>query len=279
MRPALGYLGYVGRMVAARDYSTISPSAKSLLLVKAQTGLPFARRAAELLFGAATVDPGAATDPGGATDRAAALRSKHFELRARSLDAALRAHGAKRVLEIAAGLSFRGLAMAAREDVVYVDTDLPELVAIKSDLVAHLHPEPLVGTLRVQALDALDADAFRRTVQEMPAGEVAVLHEGLLMYLGDDEKKRLAASVREALLECGGAWITADVYVRSETHLWREESVKKFLADHRVEENKFADWAAAEAFFTSNGFSVEHRLAPPGDSWRVRETWTLRALP
>ena len=31
-----------------RDFSTISPSAKSLLLVKSQTSLPFARQAAEL---------------------------------------------------------------------------------------------------------------------------------------------------------------------------------------------------------------------------------------
>ena len=35
-------------MTAARDFSTISPSARSLLMVKAQTSLPFARQAAEL---------------------------------------------------------------------------------------------------------------------------------------------------------------------------------------------------------------------------------------
>jgi O-methyltransferase involved in polyketide biosynthesis len=260
-------------MIAARDYSTISPSAKALLLVKAQTTLPFARQAAEILFGAETVAQGASAD------RAAELRRMHFELRARGLDDALRALGATRVLEVAAGLSFRGLAMTARENVAYVDTDLPELVAIKSDLVARLHPGPLAGSLRVQALDALDADAFRRTVHQMPAGALAVVHEGLLMYLGDEEKMRLASSVREALLERGGAWITADVYVRSETHLMREESTEKFLADHHVEQNKFADWNAAEAYFTSSGFSIERRLAPRSDSWRVRETWTLRALP
>jgi O-methyltransferase involved in polyketide biosynthesis len=259
-------------MSAARDYSTISPSARSLLLVKAHTDLPFARQAAELLFGADAVAQQA-------QDRPAELRRLHFERRARSLDDALRAQGAKRILEIAAGLSFRGLALATREDIAYVDTDLPELVSIKSELVACLHPGPLVGSLRVQPLDALDADAFRRTVGEMPGGPVAVVHEGLLMYLGEDEKARLAASIREALLERGGAWITADVYVRSETHLLRDEGAQRFLAAHRVEENKFADWPAAEVFFASQGFSIEHRTAPADDSWRVRETWTLRARP
>ena len=261
------------RTTAGRDYSSISPSAKSLLLVKAQTDLPFARRAAELLFGAEFVARESSTDP------PAMLRRTHFELRARSLDEALRHLGATSILEIAAGLSFRGLALAARENVAYVDTDLPELASTKADLVAQLHPAPLVGSLRVQSLDALDADAFRRTVHDMPDRPMAIVHEGLLMYLGGEEKVRLAASVREALLERGGAWITADVYVRSEGHLLRDEKTQAFLAEHRVEENKFPDWVAADGFFTSNGFTIEHRLAPPDDSWRVRETWTLRARP
>ncbi len=258
----------------SRDYSTISTSAKSLLLVKAQTALPFAARAATLLFGPDAVSSAATSDP------AALARAAHFELRARSLDDALREHGAARVLEIAAGFSFRGLALAEREPVTYVDTDLPEIASLKADLVAQLHPPslpPLVGILRVQPLDALDADAFREVVRALPSGDVAIIHEGLLMYLDDGEKARLAASVREALLARGGAWITADVYVRSETHLYREEKVKKFLAEHRVDENKFADWSAAEKFFTESGFEIARRLAPSEDSWKVRETWTMRA--
>jgi O-methyltransferase involved in polyketide biosynthesis len=259
-------------MIAARDYSTISPSAKALLLVKAHTTLPYAREVAKALFGDAAVDA-ASSDP------AAELRQMHFELRARSLDDALGAIGANRVLEIAAGLSFRGLAMAVRENVVYVDTDLPEIASIKADLVAGLHSGPLAGSLRIQALDALDAESFRRTVRQIPSGPLAIVHEGLLMYLGEQEKMRLAASVREALLERGGAWITADVYVRSEVHLPRDESTERFLAEHRVEENKFADWKAAETYFNACGFSIERRQAPASDSWRVRETWTLRARP
>jgi O-methyltransferase involved in polyketide biosynthesis len=257
-------------VAAGRDYSSISPSARSLLLVKAQTDLPFARQAAELLLGTDAVTQ-ASQDP------AVIQRRAHFALRARSLDEALRAEGAKNILEIAAGLSMRGLAMTAAHDVAYVDSDLPELAAIKAGLVAQLHPGPLAGSLHVQALDALDPDAFRRTVRSTPPRPIAIVHEGLLMYLGEEEKARLAASVRDALLERGGAWITADVYVRSETHLLRDEKTQKFLAEHRVDDNKFADWGAADEFFTSTGFSIERRLAPRDDSWPVRETWTLRA--
>jgi O-methyltransferase involved in polyketide biosynthesis len=260
-------------MVVARDYSTISPSAKALLLVRAQTDLPFAKEAAALLLGEAAAAASAASDP------AHEARRRHFELRARSLDEALAAERPPIVLEIAAGYSFRGLAMAAREAVTYVDTDLPDVAAIKADLVPRLDPGPLRGLLTVRALDALDPVAFRETVSELPAGPVAILHEGLLMYLDDEEKARLASSVREALLARGGVWITADVYVRSDVHLPRDEKTQRFVTEHRLEEKKFADHAAAEVFFTSQGFVVERRLAPPGDSWHVRQTWTMRARP
>jgi O-methyltransferase involved in polyketide biosynthesis len=259
-------------MTRASDHSSISPSAKSLLLVKAQTSLPFARPAAELLWGAQAVEAAereALATPG------ALGRRKHFEIRARSLDRAIEALGATRLLEIAAGLSFRGLAMAAQQPVFYCDTDLPEIASIKEGLVSRLHPSPLVGTLRVQALDALDPAAFRATVQAMPPGPIAILQEGLFMYLDPNEKASLAASVRDALLERGGTWVTADIYVRSDAPLFREERTKKFLEEHRVDEKKFPDWSAGEAFFTGHGFEIVDKLSPPDDPWPVRETWML----
>jgi O-methyltransferase involved in polyketide biosynthesis len=256
----------------ARDFSTISPSARALLLVRAQTSLPYARRAAELLFGQQAV--AAAEREAGVTPGAEGRR-RHFEIRANSIDDALAELGATRILEIAAGLSFRGLAMAEREGIFYLDTDLPEMTATKADLVRRLHPAPLAGSLRVQALDALDADAFRSAFRQLPPGPIAIVHEGLLMYLDDAEKAGLAASVREALLERGGAWVTADVYVRSAVKPFREERTKQFLEAHRVEEKKFADWSAAEAFFAAQRFAVATRLSPADDPWPVRQTWVV----
>jgi O-methyltransferase involved in polyketide biosynthesis len=241
-------------------------------MVKAQTKLPYARAAAVALWGSGAVtsaEQAAASTPG------AEQRRAHFEMRARSVDHALENLGATRVLEIAAGLSFRSLAMAERTGVFYLDTDLSEMAAIKAELVPRLHPAPLAGTLRVQALDALDADAFAAAVASMPDGRITVAHEGLLMYLDDAEKTRLASNIRQALAVRGGAWVTADVYVRSERHLLREEHIQKFLADHRVEERKFADWDAAEAFFTTAGFRIDDRIAREDDPWQVRQTWLL----
>jgi O-methyltransferase involved in polyketide biosynthesis len=256
----------------ARDFSTISPSARALLLVKAQTSIPYARQAAELLFGVEAITK-AGEDA--ASNPSAAGRQRHFEIRAQSIDEALAMRAATRVLELAAGLSLRGLAMAERDGVVYVDTDLAGITSTKIDLVRRLHPAPLAGTLHVRSLDALDSRAFRATVDGIPAGPIAIAHEGLLMYLRDEEKARLAANVRESLVARGGVWITADVYVRGPTRVHRDEETQRFLDRHNVEENKFASFAAAASFFTAQGFALAAGLRSPEDPWPVRETWVL----
>jgi len=262
-------------MPPERDFTTISPTAKSLLLMKSQTAIPFARAAAELMFGADGVAVALAEMarlPG------ADLRRSHFENRYRSIDTLLAeaGGGAAGVLELASGLSFRGLELA-RQGRFHVDTDLPELAELKADLVARLHPGPLAGTLQIRALNALDAEAFGEVVARIPRGPIAIVNEGLLIYLDDAEKQRLAGNVREALAGRGGIWITGDIYVAAplEPRLFTDDRVREFLDRHRVEDNKFASWDAAEQFFTGCGFRVLRTLSPSPDPRHARESWVL----
>ncbi|HEX3759957.1 MAG TPA: hypothetical protein VHW23_14680 [Kofleriaceae bacterium] len=262
-------------MLPERDFTTISPTAKSLLIMKSQTTIPFANAAAELMFGA----PGVATALAEMNRvPSAELRRMHFENRYRSIDTLLAeaGDGMAGVLELAGGLSFRGLELA-RQGRFYVDTDLPELAALKADLIARLHPEPLTGTLRVQALNALDAEAFREAVALIPPGPIAIVNEGLLIYLDDAEKRRLAGNVHDALTARGGIWITADIYVPTppDQRLLTDDRTREFLDRHHVEDNKFASWDAAEQFFTGCGFTVLRKLTPSPDPRHVRESWVL----
>jgi O-methyltransferase involved in polyketide biosynthesis len=261
-------------MSAARDFSTISPSAYSLLVMRAQTDLPFARRAAEALLGCDGLAAGAARL---AATRGAELRQRHFEERYRSIDTLLAEVGSPRVLEIAGGLSFRGLALAQREPITYIDTDLPAMVETKTRLVTALDAGPLVGELRVRALDALDSDAFGAAVAELPPGDIAIVNEGLLMYLDPDEKRRLAANIRTCLLARDGVWITADVYLRGvrDPRIGEDDRLREFLAAHQVEDRKFDSHSAAEAFFTDAGFTIRRRHARSEDA--TRESWVLAA--
>lgn len=67
------------------------------------------------------------------------------------------------------------------------------------------------------------------------------------------------------------------MYLRREPTLPREEQVEKFLAEHRVEEQKFGSWEEAETFFANAGFAVERKLVPASDPSMVRQTWILVA--
>ena len=254
-----------------RNYSSISQSAQWLALTRATTTIPFARDAAVLLFGEATVRQAQA-----AVATLGEQRLGHFEHRYRSIDQALAIVGHRNIVEIGAGLSFRGLAMAQSPGIHYLDTDLPELLAVKADLVARLDHPPLHGTLRLEPLDALAPGALAGAVRQMPAGPVAIVNEGLLMYLDAGEKERLATSIRGVLQErTGSRWITADCYVREgERPTALDPDVEKFVAEHRVEEQKFASWEGAERFFEMQGFTIERRLTPP-DARHIRETWIL----
>ena len=261
----------------SRDYSSISPSALSLLLMKSQSSIAFAKEAAQLLWGESV--PAELAHALAAEN--ARRRLRHFESRYRSLDRLLAEAAHSRVLEIGSGLSFRGLELARNSEIFYLDTDLPNIALLKAELIAKLHPGPLTGTLRVQPLNALDNNAFHAAVDEMPPGPLAIANEGLLVYLDDQEKARLASNVRTALLARGGVWLTADVYVQnpggSAPTVGYGRS-REFLDKHRVEQNKFCDWDAAERFFTDSGFTIIKKLAHE-HPLHIRESWALAVAP
>ncbi len=243
--------------------------------MKSQTAIPFAKEAASLVYGGSAPSDLAETMKGGGATR----NLKHFQKRYQSLDTLLREAALPRVLEIGAGLSFRGLELARTTNTFYVDTDLPKIAALKAELVEKLHPGPLVGTLHVRPLDALNGDALLAAVDLLPAGPLAIINEGLLIYLNAEEKARLARNVHAALLERGGVWLTADVYIRNPADfpaVFAEPTARRFLDEHRVDENKFAGWEEAERFFTENGFSIQKKLVPE-HSKHVRESWMLSA--
>ncbi|MBI4706156.1 MAG: class I SAM-dependent methyltransferase [Deltaproteobacteria bacterium] len=109
------------------------------------------------------------------------------------LGRAIEQGGVSAVLELAAGLSGRGLRFATRYaglDLVYVEGDLPAMAARKRRRLAALGSLP--ARHHVVAMDALAeagpqclAEAVRALVD--PARGLAIVTEGLLSYLGRDE--------------------------------------------------------------------------------------------
>jgi O-methyltransferase involved in polyketide biosynthesis len=239
------------------DFNSISPSAKGLLLTKAITTIPFAREAADLLWDLDTLK-----------DKLREKLSKesfgwllHFENRYRTIDALLSPLENRNILEIASGFSFRGLHLCIHEDIVYIDTDLPDFITTKQQLVDKLreqHGIGSTGTLRLMPLNVLDEAAFTHVVDQFPPGPVTIVNEGLLMYLDDTEKRQLCAIIHAVLKKRGGCWITGDIYLKKgeDEHKLVHREASDFLAMHKVEEKKFESYGSAEAFFRECGFSI-----------------------
>lgn len=284
-----------------RDYSSISPSAKMLLLTKGLTTIPFVADAAKLIWGNDALLKAAEN----LTDELFLKRLIHFESRYLSVDSLLSASGCLNILEISSGFSFRGLNMSTHHaNICYKDTDLSEIISIKKDLTNQLIRQEhlnLKGRLHTESLNALDEHAFAAMIESMPAGRLSIVNEGLLMYLNQDEKARLCQSIRKALLLRGGYWITADVYIKKDLEETAvPDAFNQFLSAHHVEENKFDSFEQAEAFFKTQGLalstkatSVWHQLsavkyADPAllSKWvqqsatvgKIRETWALKAI-
>jgi O-methyltransferase involved in polyketide biosynthesis len=187
--------------------------------------------------------------------------------------------GLNNILELSSGFSFRGLQRVLYEDTIYIDTDLPDIITMKETLLRPLLrtlSEAPLGQLLLRPLNALDQAAFEELVRRFPPGPLALVNEGLLVYLDEKEKRRLCAIIRNLLQERGGYWITADIYVRKKEEELAfvgavSPTISKFLADHHVDENKFDSFAGAESFFLSCGLKIAYKAEPDYDSLRSME--------
>lgn len=245
-----------------RDYSTISPSARSLLLTKGMTRIPYARKAAELM-----VSPEEYVPELEGKELAWWGRAMHFEERYQSIDRLLSDLTVSNILELSSGFSFRGLDKIKKGRVHYIDTDLPAVMDIKQTFVQALskNDPPPQGLLELCPLNALEKDEFNRLVDRFEPGAIAIVNEGLLMYLGMEEKEKLCRIIRKVLEKRGGCWITADIYIKRENidpEFRINDRMAQFFEQHRIRDNMFDSFEAARAFFERQGLVVDQEAVP-----------------
>lgn len=240
-----------------RNFNTISPSAKWLLYMKGHTSIPFARRTAELMRYPEKFVPDYSNK-----DLTFWARTLHFESRYRSIDQLLNELPVKNILELSSGFSFRGLEKAKEKGIHYIDTDLPDVIQIKKEFVTSIQNEGAIpdGKLELFPMNALDEIQFQEIVNHFPEGEIAIVNEGLLMYLNMSEKEKLCNIIRKVLQDRGGYWITADIYIKNtfkKLELKVDDKTQEFFEQHQIEENKFGSFQDAGTFFKSMGFVIE----------------------
>lgn len=249
-------------MAQEEAYEKISATAKLVAHVRTFTDIPFAREIATA---------------SGAKKYFQTLASKSvetliqltplWEARYKATDQIIAQHHITQVLEIAAGLSPRGLVMTADPDVVYVATDLPQVLeqekAIAESILATLNMHR--PNLYFRIANALDREGLLQAATPFQSGRpIAVITEGLLVYLTIAEKETLAGNVQDLLRQYGGIWITPDVGTTKQS--WKD-SYDNNIAQRahnisspikrKIEKNTFEDENEMRQFFTRAGFTIE----------------------
>jgi len=240
-----------------RNFNTISPSARSLLLMKGHTNIPYARQTAELI-----VYPDKFIPDFDNKNMTFWARVLHFEKRYWTIDQLLAGLPLKNVLELSSGFSFRSLETIKKNGFHYIDTDLPDVIAMKKHIITSLSNSSFnaESKLEILPLNALDKMQFHEIVTHFPEGEIAIVNEGLLMYLNSFEKEELCKIIHKILKERGGYWITADIYLKNHHNkldLNFDSNTIKFFEHHQIENNKFDSFEDAEAFFKRMGFIID----------------------
>ncbi len=123
---------------------------------------------------------------------------RYLRLRHHAFEARMERLAPDLIVEIAAGLSPRGLTYAQRwPEVSYVELDLPNMVAVKR---ARLKRVKLPVNYRLAETDILAQDFVERLpIKPNVHQKVVVITEGLTDYLSMAEKQRAWANVRALL--------------------------------------------------------------------------------
>jgi methyltransferase (TIGR00027 family) len=105
------------------------------------------------------------------------------------------AAGCDRVLNLAAGLDTRPYRLDLPPDFIWVEADLPKLLAEKTELLADQVPRCRLTRKAVDLSDAAAREAFLNEALD-GATKALVLTEGLLMYLDDSDVVSLSAAIK-----------------------------------------------------------------------------------
>ncbi|MCL4392380.1 class I SAM-dependent methyltransferase [Patescibacteria group bacterium] len=243
----------------------ISPTAWMVAEGRTFSDIPFSREIFREVqkIGRKGVGP----DPDDVEKITAADLAPRFEARYKIINHLVRGFGFRQVLEIASGLTPRGIEMTEEGSVdTYVEMDLPGIIKIKRMIVKIIYRELKKKKRRLflEEGDALDNKAVFKAAGYFDAARpIAVVSEGLLRYLNFKEKAEVARNIHHLLAVFGGAWITPDVTVRSNRRYpyeaRRNEYIER-LTGIDMEKNKFESVGAAQRFFEELGFRVEQRM-------------------
>lgn len=193
------------------------------------------------------------------------------EARYKCFLSAIRNLGIKQVLEFASGLSFRGFVMSEDKDMVYVETDLPGIMSERAGIIEENTTLKRISTrsnLHFHNVNVLHWEEIEPALQHFnPSEPIAVIHEGLFMYLSFSEKEIAAKNIKRILEKFKGVWLTPDIGSKEQMK-HRTSTMERFQnmaqAIAKSTNRDFADRTFEtdehmHEFFNNLGFHIEKK--------------------
>ncbi|HEY8957459.1 hypothetical protein [Chitinophaga sp.] len=286
-------------------HSKISPTAKIAAYWKSLSDIPFSKEIAVALQAEQTARQSLGDNIATMTIFSPLI----LEARYKAIDAAIMKRGAQHIIELACGLSPRGLQLAAA-GIEYIGTDLPDILAETGPVINSIgwRQELPMQRIHFQAANVLDKAQLENAAGYFQGKSFDICNEGLLMYLNASEKKIMAENIRALLAASGGCWITTDIMfpdIRKQLFAALTGSRKELYTSvlgniseqvgRNITANDFEDEAAAIFFYEAAGFDIEKipfydgsyplstlHLVPAGvQEWALEiltqaSTWILR---
>jgi O-methyltransferase involved in polyketide biosynthesis len=179
------------------------------------------------------------------------------EARYKLVNKLLSKNKASQILEIASGLSPRGLDFSEKGNIEYVEFDLPKMMAQKVKIIGSIKKE-LPQNLHLVGGNALDYGNLEEATRYFNSDKnVAVITEGLLRYLDLKDRNRVAKNIYLILKRFGGLWVTPDIIQARNSNNKNLATLIKRKNVIDIEKNKFKSVKEAKKFFQKIGFSIE----------------------
>jgi hypothetical protein len=251
---------------ARNDFSEISPTAKIPSYWRSFSDIPYSKEIAEAVNAEETAKKMIGERP----EALLAITPAFFEIRYKAINYGLKKRGISNVMELACGLSPRGLEVVAAGG-AYVGTDLPGMFAESSPVILAIASRMGIPmeNLHLQPANVLQEKELEDAGIHFGDKAFAVCNEGLLPYFTMEEKATMAQNLRNLLKNGRGCWITTDfVYKEIQEKLFTAlgPGVEKAVQNvKQIVSNDFIDKAVALKFYNDLGFVVEEFPLYAGD--------------
>ncbi len=247
------------------DFSKISPTAKGSAYALSFCDIPFAKEIAkeaklEQYLGGIASHFGLTNNPNSfIVKKIIANFAPLTEARFKSISEVLKKYKIKNILEIASGLSPRGLIMTKDPKITYIETDLPEIIVEKQQIVKNILKNTHLErpNLKFMAANALSLQELSAAAESLHS-PLAIINEGLLRYLTFDEKITVAKNIKQIFSLKEGVWISPDFQpIEKRTGLQVKILLKvASLTGRDTKQNSFQNEKDLENFLQQTRFKI-----------------------